>query len=152
MNEITVQTPSDLDSRMRRSKGRLARRCGANVKLTPDELAELEGVAKREGKALGEWGREQLVAAARRPKEDVLLTELVGLRMHIRVSVSAMVLGEVLLRMLCAVDCCHLLGAGSMRTSTVCRTIASTVPLAGWCGNGLLDAKGGGGISALMLL
>lgn len=81
MNEITVQTPSDLDSRMRRSKGRLARRCGANVKLTPDELAELEGVAKREGKALGEWDREQLVAAARRPKEDVLLTELVGLRM-----------------------------------------------------------------------
>ncbi len=81
MNEITVQMPSDLDSRMRRSKGRLARRCGANVKLTPDELAELESVAKREGKALGEWGREQLVAAARRPKEDVLLTELVGLRM-----------------------------------------------------------------------
>ncbi len=81
MNEITAPMPSDFESRMRRSKGRLARRCGANVKLTPDELAELEGVAKREGKALGEWGREQLVAAARRPKDDVLLTELVGLRM-----------------------------------------------------------------------
>ncbi len=39
-----------------------------------------------------------------------------------------------------------------MRTRPVRRTIASTVLLAGWGGNGLLDAKRGGGISALMRL
>jgi hypothetical protein len=59
MSEVCAVQLPDLDSRVRRSKGRLARRCGANVKLTPDELAELEAVAKLQGKALGEWGRPQ---------------------------------------------------------------------------------------------
>ena len=94
MSEAPATQLSDLDSRVRRSKGRLARRCGANVKLTPDELAELEAVAKRQGKALGEWGREELMAAARRPKDDILLTELIGLRMFLVNLLRPIALGE----------------------------------------------------------
>ena len=94
MSELHAMQLSDLDSRLRRSKGRLARRCGANVKLTPDELAELEAVAKHQGKALGEWGREELLAAARRPKDDILLTELIGLRMFLVNLLRPIALGE----------------------------------------------------------
>lgn len=94
MSDLLATQISDLDSRVRRSKGRLARRCGANVKLTPDELAELEAVAKRQGKALGEWGREELMAAARRPKDDILLTELIGLRMFLVNLLRPIALGE----------------------------------------------------------
>ncbi len=94
MSEVLATQLSDLDSRVRRSKGRLARRCGANVKLTPDELAELEAVAKRHGKALGEWRREELMAAARRPKDDILLTELIGLRMFLVNLLRPIALGE----------------------------------------------------------
>ena len=94
MSEVFAAQLPDLDSRVRRSKGRLARRCGANVKLTPDELAELEAVAKLQGKALGEWGREELMAAARRPKDDILLTELIGLRMFLVNLLRPIALGE----------------------------------------------------------
>ena len=94
MSESLAIPLPELDSRVRRSKGRLARRCGANVKLTPDELAELEAVAKRHGKALGEWGREELIAAARRPKDDILLTELIGLRMFLVNLLRPIALGE----------------------------------------------------------
>lgn len=94
MSEATTLELPNLDSRLRRSKGRLARRCGANVKLTPDELAELEAVAKREGKALGEWGRDQLLASARRPKDDIVLTELIGLRMAMMNLLKPIALGE----------------------------------------------------------
>ena len=94
MSQVCAIQLPDLDSRVRRSKGRLARRCGANVKLTPDELAELEAAAKLQGKALGEWGREELMAAARRPKDDILLTELIGLRMFLVNLLRPIALGE----------------------------------------------------------
>lgn len=41
-----------------------------------------------------EWGREELLAAARRPKDDILLTELIGLRMFLVNLLRPIALGE----------------------------------------------------------
>ena len=65
-----------------------------STRVASDELAELESAAKREGKAIGEWSRDQLIAAARRPKDDILLTELIGLRMFLVNLLRPIALGE----------------------------------------------------------
>ena len=94
MNQVTVEQPLKLESRIRRSQGRLPRICAISTRVASDELAELERAAKREGKAIGEWSRDQLLAAARRPKDDILLTELIGLRMFLVNLLRPIALGE----------------------------------------------------------
>ena len=68
MDPVTVEQPLELESRIRRSQGRLPRICAISTRVASDELAELESAAKREGKAIGEWSRDQLIAAVRHPK------------------------------------------------------------------------------------
>ena len=94
MSELHAMQLPDLDSRLRRSKGRLARRCGENVKLTPDELGELEAVAKHHDEAAGGGARVQILAVADRPKDNILLTELIGLRMFLVNLLRPIALGE----------------------------------------------------------
>ena len=94
MDQVTVEQPLELESRIRRSQGRLPRICAISTRVASDELAELESAAKREGKAIGEWSRDQLIAAARRPKDDILLTELIGLRMFLVNVLRPIALGE----------------------------------------------------------
>ena len=94
MDQVTVEQPLELESRIRRSQGRLPRICAISTRVASDELAELESAAKREGKAIGEWSRDQLIAAARRPKDDILLTELIGLRMFLVNLLRPIALGE----------------------------------------------------------
>ncbi len=81
MDQLPAVQALDLSSRLRRSQGRLPRISAVSTRVSSTELTELENAAKREGKAISEWSREQLLASARRPADDVLLTELVGLRM-----------------------------------------------------------------------
>ena len=71
----------DLESRLRRSRGRLSRTLVASTKVTRAEQGELEQAAGAEGKALSEWAREVLLREARRAKHDALFTELVSMRM-----------------------------------------------------------------------
>ena len=94
MDQVTVEQPLELESRIRRSQGRLPRICAISTRVASDELAELESAAKREGKAIGEWSRDQLIAAVRRPKDDILLTEIIGLRMFLVNLLRPIALGE----------------------------------------------------------
>src|SRR6202020_2324714 len=77
MSAPTNENRIDFQQRLRRSPGRLGRNQNANE----TELKELEDAASGEGKALSEWAREVLLREARRPKEDVLLTETIATRM-----------------------------------------------------------------------
>jgi hypothetical protein len=86
--------PIDFASRLRRSRGRSGRTSVASAKVTPDEHKELEDAAGAEGKALGEWGREVLLAAARQPKDDALFTELVATRLLLVNLLKPMLLGK----------------------------------------------------------
>lgn len=94
MDQITAAQPLSLNNRLRRSQGRLPRVCAISTRVASDELAELESAAKQDGKALGEWSRDQLLAAVRRPKDDILLTELIGLRMFLVNLLRPIALGE----------------------------------------------------------
>ena len=81
MSEPGTTLALDLETRMRRSLGRTGRTYSANVRLTRDELSELEAVAKGEQKALGEWAREVLLREARSAEGDAVLTEVIATRM-----------------------------------------------------------------------
>ena len=52
MQQPVTTLSLDLETRIRRSQGRTGRTHSANVKLTRDELSELEAVAKLEQNAL----------------------------------------------------------------------------------------------------
>lgn len=68
-----------MEDRLRRAPGRHARRISATAKVTRAEHTELEAASLRAGKALGEWSREALLAAARGEIVTPVFTELVAL-------------------------------------------------------------------------
>ena len=81
--------------RIRRSRGRGARVLPATSKVSREEMNELEAAAGREGKALGEWGREVLLEAARGSQTDLaLFTELTALRLLMTNVLRPLALGE----------------------------------------------------------
>ncbi len=71
----------DLNTRLRRSRGRSGRVFSINSKLTEPELRLLENAAAQNGKTISEWAREVLIEAAQRTGPDVILVELVATRM-----------------------------------------------------------------------
>ncbi len=81
MSQPVTALSLELETRIRRSQGRTGRTHSANVKLTRDELSELEIVAKVEQKALGEWAREVLLREVRRAEGDAVLAEVIATRM-----------------------------------------------------------------------
>ena len=78
----TEDTVSQLDfsTRFRRSQGRMPRKYSATAKMTREEHNELELAARLDGKALGEWSRELLLAAARGNRPDPTFTEVIAMR------------------------------------------------------------------------
>ena len=81
MAPVVTSAALDLDTRLRRSRGRTARVFSINSKLTESELRLLENVSAQAGKTVSEWAREILIEAAQRSGPDVVLVELVATRM-----------------------------------------------------------------------
>lgn len=85
---------SILESRFQRSRGRAGRTYSASVKLTKDELMELEAKAQSEKKALGEWARDLLLHEARRSDHDAVFTEIIASRMLLVNLIKPLILGK----------------------------------------------------------
>jgi hypothetical protein len=81
MTLAVTSTALDLNTRLRRSRGRTARVFSVNSKLTESELRTLENASAQAGKTVSEWAREVLLEAAQRSGPDVVLVELVATRM-----------------------------------------------------------------------
>ena len=97
MSHVRQPAALGISARTRRSQGRLPRNAIARVKVTKDEHKELEAAAKRGGRALSEWGREIMLAAAREPQTDrALFTELTALRLLLTNVLRPVALGEAL--------------------------------------------------------
>jgi hypothetical protein len=94
MKSLTTTEIISFESRLQRSRGRTGRTHSANVKLTKDELAELEAIAQSEKKALGEWAREVLLREARRSDGDAVFTEIVATRMLLVNLIKPLILGK----------------------------------------------------------
>jgi hypothetical protein len=73
-------TAIDFSERLRRSNGRSSRHSVVSVRLTKSEQAELERMAKIEQKALSEWCRDVLLAAARAETVTPAFTEIIAIR------------------------------------------------------------------------
>lgn len=96
MSEANSHQPPPLSDRIRRSSGRHARRISATAKVTSDEHAELEAAATKCGKALGEWSRETLLAAARGEALTPSFTEIIAIRQLLNSTLRAVACGDVM--------------------------------------------------------
>lgn len=94
MSETTEVIGESIGKGIRRSLGRSGRVISLTVKLTKAERGRVEALALAKNQAAGEWAREQLLAAAARPPDDILLTELIGLRMIVVNLLRPIALGE----------------------------------------------------------
>ncbi len=94
MSETAVDLGQVIGKGIRRSRGRAGRVISLTVKLTRAEREHVEELALAKNQAAGEWAREQLLAVADRPKDDILLTELIGLRMFLVNLLRPIALGE----------------------------------------------------------
>ena len=96
MDEANSADPLDFEARFRRSRGRSGRTFSATAKVTREEHNELEAAAKAEGKALGEWSREALLASARRTVPTPVFTEVIALRMLLNNVLRQIACGETM--------------------------------------------------------
>jgi uncharacterized protein (DUF1778 family) len=96
-NELAQENGSIAD-RLSRAQGRKARRHSATAKLTRDEHTQLEHAAKSEGKALSEWCREALLAAARGEVVTPTFTEVVAIRQLLNTALESIACGEATTR------------------------------------------------------
>jgi uncharacterized protein (DUF1778 family) len=92
-NEI-AQEVIPIADRLSRAQGRKARRHSATAKLTRDEHHQIEKAAKAEGKALSEWCREALLAAARSEVVTPTFTEVVAIRQLLNSALESIACGE----------------------------------------------------------
>ena len=94
-----MESPStaiDFDERLRRSSGRSSRHSVVSVRLTKSEQAELERMAKTDRKALSEWCRDVLLAAARGETVTPTFTEIVAIRQLLNSALGHVTCGEVM--------------------------------------------------------
>ena len=96
MNDGQIFQTIPLADRIRRASGRHARRISATAKVTRDEHAELESAAIKAGKALGEWSRETLLAAARGEGVTPIFTEVVAIRQLLNSALRHVACGDVM--------------------------------------------------------
>ena len=79
-------------------RGRESRNQSLNTKLTRTEFAAVEAASEAEGRALGEWVREAVLAAARTSSvgvlTDHLMTEIVALQLFLTDALSPVACGE----------------------------------------------------------
>jgi hypothetical protein len=94
-----MESPStaiDFDERLRRSNGRSSRHSVVSVRLTKSEQAELERMAKTDRKALSEWCRDVLLAAARGEIVTPTFTEIVAIRQLLNSALRHVACGDVM--------------------------------------------------------
>ena len=87
-----------ITDRLSRAQGRKARRHSATAKLTRDEHALVERVARAEGKALSEWCREAILATARGEVVTPTFTEVVAIRQLLNSALESIACGEAVTR------------------------------------------------------
>jgi hypothetical protein len=92
----TAREGIPIADRQSRAQGRKARRHSATAKLTHDEHQQLEKAAKGEGKALSEWCREVLLAAARGETITPIFTEIVAIRQLLNSTLRNVACGAVM--------------------------------------------------------
>jgi hypothetical protein len=86
----------NIEERHRRSNGRSSRHSVVSVRLTRSEQAELERMAKVDRKALSEWCRDALLAAARGETVTPLFTEIVAIRQLLNSTLRNVACGAVM--------------------------------------------------------
>ena len=79
-------------------RGRESRNQTLTTKLTPTESAAVEAASEAEGKTVGEWLRDLALQTLRQRADasEVLLTEVVGLRLFLNNILKSMTTGEKL--------------------------------------------------------
>lgn len=96
MDEANGTNPIDFETRFRRSRGRGGRTFSATAKVTREEHNELEAAAKEEGKALGEWSRDALLASARRTVTTPVFTEVIAMRILLNTILGQVACGKIM--------------------------------------------------------
>jgi hypothetical protein len=94
-----VQQPVEtlkFENNLRRARGRSARNYIASARVTKAERDELEAAARSEAKALSEWCREVLLAAARGETVTPLFTEIVAIRQLLNSTLRNVACGAVM--------------------------------------------------------
>lgn len=94
MTDQLLSEPPAMADRLRRAPGRHARRISATAKVTRSEHAELEAASLKSGKALGEWSRETLLAAARGEAVTSTFTEVVAIRQLLNYALESIACGD----------------------------------------------------------
>lgn len=80
--------------RLGRGKIRTKRSRSLGTKLTLSEERDIVRAAEAEGKSASEWARDVLIREARRPKNDVLLTETIATRILLLNLLKPLVRGQ----------------------------------------------------------
>lgn len=88
--------PINFEDSLRRARGRTARNYIASARVTKAEQDELEAAARAQGKALSEWCREALLAAARGEVVTPTFTEIVAIRQLLNSTLRAVACGETM--------------------------------------------------------
>jgi hypothetical protein len=86
----------DFGARLRRSEGRSGRNFSASLKLSKEELGEVEEAAKSVQKSVGEYAREAVLREARKGHTDPLFTEIIAMRMLLNLVLKHVACGEVM--------------------------------------------------------
>jgi hypothetical protein len=84
----------NFEEHLRRANGRSSRHAVVSVRLTRNEQAELERMAKADRKALSEWCRDALLAAARGEVVTATFTEIVATRQLLNFALEAIACGD----------------------------------------------------------
>lgn len=96
MEAETQGSHLNLETRIRRSKGRSGRTISATAKVTRDEQKEMEAAAMQRGQSLSEWCREVLLAAARGETITPIFTEIVAIRQLLNSTLRNVACGAVM--------------------------------------------------------
>jgi hypothetical protein len=96
MRDQTQPSFLDVETRIRRSKGRAGRTISATARVTRDEQNEMEAAAKQRGQSLSEWCREVLLIAARGEAVTPLFTEIVAIRQLLNSTLRSVACGAVM--------------------------------------------------------
>ncbi len=96
MKDQTQPSFLDVETRIRRSKGRSGRTISATARVTRDEQNEMVAAAKKRGQSLSEWCREVLLAAARGETITPTFTEIVAIRQLLNSTLRNVACGAVM--------------------------------------------------------
>jgi hypothetical protein len=91
---VTTKTLPDNDSEMAQRPQVRSKQIG--VRLTEGEYAEMERLAWKSGRTIGDWARDRLIANTEASVEEFnhLMTEIVGLQLFLTEALSPVVCGQ----------------------------------------------------------